>query len=127
MQERGHSIVVLTGNVDAARREAMFARGVADYVVKDSLVGIDDYVARLVNRMAHNGSARVLVVDDSRAFRAYLCSLLRQHGYATLSAADGIEGLEVLQANPDIRLVITDLQHAAHGRSDDGVGDAQGT
>ena len=76
-------------------------------MVKDSLVGID-YVARLVNRMAHNGSSRVLVVDDSRAFRAYLCSLLRQHGYATLSAADGIEGLEVLQANPDIRLVITD-------------------
>ena len=107
VQSAGIPIVVLTGNVDAAKREAMFARGVADYVVKDSLVGID-YVARLVNRMAHNGSSRVLVVDDSRAFRAYLCSLLRQHGYATLSAADGIEGLEVLQANPDIRLVITD-------------------
>lgn len=107
VQEAGIPIIVLTGNVDASQRDAMFARGVADYVVKDSLVGID-YVARLVNRLAHNGAARVLVVDDSRAFRTYLCSLLQQHGYATLSARDGIEGLEVLRANPEIRLVITD-------------------
>ena len=107
VQPAGIPIIVLTANVDAARRAAMFERGVADYVVKDSLVGIE-YVARLVNRLARNGSTRVLVVDDSRAFRQYLCGLLHQHGYATLDAADGVEGLEALCANPDVRLVITD-------------------
>jgi diguanylate cyclase (GGDEF)-like protein len=107
VQPAGIPIIVLTANVDAARRAAMFERGVADYVVKDSLVGIE-YVARLVNRLARNGSTRVLVVDDSRAFRQYLCGLLHQHGYATLDAADGVQGLEALCANPDVRLVITD-------------------
>jgi diguanylate cyclase (GGDEF)-like protein len=48
------------------------------------------------------------VVDDSRAFREYLCGLLHQHGYATLDASDGVEGLECLRQNPDISLVITD-------------------
>jgi diguanylate cyclase (GGDEF)-like protein len=107
VQQAGIPVVVLTANVDVAKRAAMFERGVADYVVKDSLVGIE-YVARLVNRLARNGSTRVLVVDDSRAFREYLCGLLHQHGYATLDASDGVEGLECLRQNPDISLVITD-------------------
>lgn len=107
VQQAGIPVVVLTANVDVAKRAAMFERGVADYVVKDSLVGIE-YVARLVNRLARNGSTRVLVVDDSRAFREYLCGLLHQHGYATLDASDGVEGLECLRQTPDISLVITD-------------------
>ena len=107
VEAHGIPVVVLTGSLDDAKREAMFRRGVADYVVKDSLVGIE-YVARLVARLAHSGSTKVLVVDDSRAFREYLGSLLQQHGYTTLSAADGSEGLALLRENPSISLVIAD-------------------
>lgn len=107
VQPYGIPIVVLTGNEEHASRETMFERGVADYVVKDSLVGID-YVARLVKRMAQNHSTDVLVVDDSRTFRQFVETLLERHGYRVLGAADGREGLEQLQAHPDIRLVITD-------------------
>jgi diguanylate cyclase (GGDEF)-like protein len=107
VEQAGLPIIVLTGHLDEALRERMYERGVADYVVKDSLVGID-YVARLVTRLAHSHEARILVVDDTRAFRDYLTSLLQQHGYATVTASDGEAGLAALQQQPDINLVIAD-------------------
>lgn len=48
---------MLTGNLDEALRDRMHDRGVADYVVEDSLVGIE-YVARLVTRLAHSHEAK---------------------------------------------------------------------
>ncbi len=107
IQRAGLRVIVLTGHLDEARRQDMFQRGVADYVVKDSQASIG-HVARLVERMARSGGTQVLVVDDSDSFRHYLASLLQQHGYQTLTACDGVEGVETLQANPDIRLVVTD-------------------
>ncbi|MCP5314743.1 MAG: diguanylate cyclase [Chromatiaceae bacterium] len=106
-QQAGIPVIALTGRIDAQRRDAMFAAGVADYVIKDNMVGID-YVARLVSRLLHNRGTKILLVDDSRAFRDYLGSLLQQHGYAVISACDGVEGLQALNDEPDIRLVITD-------------------
>lgn len=50
----------------------------------------------------------VLTVDDSRTMRDMLMLALKDAGYRVVQAEDGVEGLEVLQAeNPDI--VITDI------------------
>ncbi len=52
--------------------------------------------------------ANILIVDDLSADRAVLVSLLRQHGHRVCEAANGREGLAVVQAeHPD--LVITDV------------------
>jgi diguanylate cyclase (GGDEF)-like protein len=107
LEAHGLPVIVLTDSLDQAHRDRMFERGVADYVVKDSVVGIE-YVARLVSRLAHSHEAKVLVVDDARAFRDYLTALLEQHGYATVTAGDGEAGLAALKADPDINLVIAD-------------------
>lgn len=107
VEQYGIPVIVLTATLDATRRDELFARGVADYVVKDGLGGIE-YVARLVDRMAHSRGTKILVVDDSKAFREYVATLLRQHGYAPLTAIHGKAGLEMLRAHPDISLVITD-------------------
>ena len=107
LHEAGLPVIVLTGFLDDKRRVAMFERGVADYVVKDNMAGIE-YVARAVARMYRNRQTKVLVVDDTRTFRDYASSLLRQHGYLTVSACDGVEALEVLNADPEIRVVVTD-------------------
>jgi two-component system cell cycle response regulator len=54
-------------------------------------------------------SVTVLVVDDSRVSRAAIVHRLTEAGYATLEAADGVEGAMVaLRELPD--LVVTDLQ-----------------
>ena len=51
---------------------------------------------------------QVLVVDDDRNTVKYLSVLLGEHGYETVSACDGAEGLEqIKRAKPD--LVVLDV------------------
>ncbi|MDI3328524.1 MAG: response regulator transcription factor [Alicyclobacillaceae bacterium] len=55
-----------------------------------------------------SGGARIVVIDDEAQIRKFLRVSLRAHGYETIEAADGREGLrEVTVARPD--LVILDL------------------
>jgi twitching motility two-component system response regulator PilH len=50
----------------------------------------------------------VLVVEDTTSERELICEYLRQGGYAVVSAADGMEGLEKFEkVQPNV--VITDL------------------
>ena len=44
-------------------------------------------------------SKTVLTIDDSRTMREMLNHALVQAGYTVIQAVDGVEGLEVLQAN----------------------------
>jgi twitching motility two-component system response regulator PilH len=53
-------------------------------------------------------SKKILIVDDEPDVRTYLGSVLEENGYASISAKDGVEGLEVLRKeSPD--LVLLDL------------------
>ena len=54
-------------------------------------------------------AARVLVVDDERSAREYLTLLLTGEGHRAVSAADGVEALLALEAEP-FDLVIADLR-----------------
>lgn len=51
---------------------------------------------------------QVLVVDDEWAIAAVLVDLLSDEGYDVLSAANGQEALALLEAHPDIVLVVLD-------------------
>lgn len=53
--------------------------------------------------------ARVLVVDDEMVIREILSDFLTMEGYQVLTAADGDEALELLEAHP-VNLVISDLK-----------------
>ncbi|MFM2431458.1 MAG: hypothetical protein RLZZ511_2671 [Cyanobacteriota bacterium] len=50
----------------------------------------------------------VLVVDDSATAREMLVAELQRHGFRVMAAADGVEAMEHIKANPPA-LVITDL------------------
>ena len=52
----------------------------------------------------------VLVVDDDPVLRMILVDLLEGEGYAVEEASNAAEALEVLQALPSIRIVVTDIQ-----------------
>jgi twitching motility two-component system response regulator PilH len=62
-----------------------------------------------------NGRPKILVVEDTKFFRAYLTDLLVGAGFEVVTAQDGIEALEYLKGeSPD--LVITDvLMPRMHG------------
>lgn len=51
---------------------------------------------------------QVLVVDDEWAIAAVLADLLSDEGYAVLSAGNGRDALSLLDAHPDIVLVVLD-------------------
>lgn len=53
--------------------------------------------------------AHVLVVDDSSTMRSHVCQFLTAHGFAVTEARDGREGLQQLRQDPQIRLVLSDV------------------
>jgi diguanylate cyclase (GGDEF)-like protein len=55
-----------------------------------------------------NRDCKVLVVEDSKPARQYICDLLKSYQFQVLEAASGKQGLAMLESTPDIRLVITD-------------------
>lgn len=53
-------------------------------------------------------SKKILVIDDEADVRTFLTTLLKRHGYETITAKDGVEGLSMArQERPD--LVTLDL------------------
>jgi two-component system cell cycle sensor histidine kinase/response regulator CckA len=55
------------------------------------------------------GSPRVLIVDDDDRIRALAEVLVRRAGYVVLTAACPGEAIEVLKANTDIGVVVSDI------------------
>ncbi|KAB1075116.1 hybrid sensor histidine kinase/response regulator [Methylobacterium planeticum] len=61
-------------------------------------------------RKADKRSATLLLVDDSAFFRDMLTPVLKAAGYAVIAAASTEQALAVLQSNPRIDVVVTDLE-----------------
>ncbi len=51
----------------------------------------------------------ILVVDDSRSVLAVIGTTLKVAGYNVIQASDGQEGLDVLNGDENIDMIITDL------------------
>ena len=51
----------------------------------------------------------VLVVDDDRGVRRLTARMLRLAGYKVLEAESGAEAMQVLESNPEISLLVTDI------------------
>jgi two-component system response regulator (stage 0 sporulation protein F) len=51
----------------------------------------------------------ILLVDVHEAFLTMLTKEFKEEGYQTLTARSGLEALRVLEENPDLDLIITDL------------------
>jgi two-component system cell cycle sensor histidine kinase/response regulator CckA len=56
------------------------------------------------------GTGRVLIVEDEDAVRQFVVEALKSKGYDVLQAADGVEALEIMQANGHrVDLVVSDV------------------
>ena len=51
----------------------------------------------------------ILVVDDSLTIRVKFRDYLSKHGFEVHEASNGMEALEILKRNPEIKLIISDL------------------
>lgn len=52
---------------------------------------------------------KILIIDDDAAIRKFISAILVQDGYNTVTADDGKSALSILEENPDIDIVITDI------------------
>jgi len=55
------------------------------------------------------GSETVLLVEDDESIRRMIADFLGSHGYRVLAAKDGPEGLEMLEVDRGIALMLSDL------------------
>ncbi len=53
--------------------------------------------------------AKILVVDDSETLRSQLKKALEDGGHQVVEGFDGQDGLEDLEKNPDVKLILCDV------------------
>ena len=99
--------IVLTATFDEHVRERILRKNVVDYLIKEGFRSLR-HINYLIRRLYLNQSLTILVADDTKSYRNYFKSLLHIHQFEVLEAENGKIALEVLKANPDIKLVITD-------------------
>ena len=105
--EHGHRVIVMTAMFQANIRERMLAKGVLDYILKDSTYSVF-YLVSLLNRLTKNRNHTALIVDDSMVVRRQVSHLLEHQYIKVLEAEDGVSGQEVIEQHPEITLVISD-------------------
>ncbi len=103
----GIPTVVFTATFDLATRGRIMEREVIDYVLKDSEFALGNLVGT-VKRALDNRHTRILVVDDTRTTRKVLARMLSIQQYVVVEASSGAEALALLDANPDLQLVVSD-------------------
>ena len=52
---------------------------------------------------------KILIVDDAKTIRQQVNFTLTKGGFDVIEAEDGVDGIEKLKANPDVVLIISDL------------------
>ncbi len=58
---------------------------------------------------------KILVVDDDLFTREILCDILQSHGYLVNSAENGQDGYDTFTSDPEIKLIITDINMPVMG------------
>jgi CheY-like chemotaxis protein len=66
-------------------------------------------LALLSSGSAACGSGKVLLVEDDAAVRTYVAFQLQRFGYEVLEAEHGPEALDLVQMDPSIDLLLTDV------------------
>lgn len=99
--------IVFTGTFQQGMRDTLLAKEIVDYVLKDNVFAVD-MLAESICRFLTNQRHHVLIVDDSATARALLSSRLKRYNFRVSTADSGAKALELLKANRDIGLMITD-------------------
>ena len=54
-------------------------------------------------------SKKILIVDDSKTIRQQVSFTLSKGGFAVVEAEDGVDGIKKLGENPDVAMIISDV------------------
>ncbi|OAJ95400.1 GGDEF domain-containing response regulator [Vibrio bivalvicida] len=105
--EHKQKAIVLTATFNEDVRERFLAKGVVDYLLKNSMASVA-YLIPLAKRLLNNDKHHALVVDDSATVRRHVTQLLEHQYIKTTQAENGQIAIEKLNQDPSITFVITD-------------------
>jgi CheY-like chemotaxis protein len=105
--ERNIPAIILTALFNDDIRDEMLHKSIVDYVVKNRQEDVD-YAISLVQRLEKNAGGKVLIVDDSKMYRRLISTFVKDLGFIAITAENGVEALEIVKENPDLRMVLTD-------------------
>ncbi|MDZ4140482.1 MAG: diguanylate cyclase [Methylotenera sp.] len=102
-------VVAIVNYYEDKMRDQLIKHHVIDYVLKDSaLHGV--YICDLISRIYKNCAVQVMVVDDSMVSRFLIVRELQLQQFEVLQASDGVQALDILNQNPNIKLILVDNQ-----------------
>jgi|JI9StandDraft_1071089.scaffolds.fasta_scaffold01765_13 diguanylate cyclase (GGDEF)-like protein len=100
-------VIVITGELNDEIRNKILEKNIIDYIFKSKKEDMD-YVIKLLKQVIRNSETKVVVADDSPLFRKLTGDLLRLQMFKVLEAKNGLDCLNIVEENPDIKLVLTD-------------------
>lgn len=102
-------IIAIVSHYEDEMRDQLIKRHVIDYVVKGQSDDIT-YICELIVRIHKNVSIKVLIVDDSKVSQFVIARELTLQKFKVLQANNGMQALEILQQEGDVKLVLVDHQ-----------------
>ena len=105
--EQGMKVVVFTANMSEDTYYEMMQKNIVSYILKDSKESLV-YAANLIKQIATNDKYPILIVDDSSVARKKMRQALGKYNYTLFEASNGLEALEVMNKEREIKLIITD-------------------
>ncbi len=100
-------VIVITGELNDEIRNKILEKNIIDYIFKSRKEDMD-YVIKLLKQILRNSETKVVVADDSPLFRKLTSDLLKLQMFNVLEAKNGLDCLNIVEENPDIKLVLTD-------------------
>ncbi|WP_415715084.1 response regulator [Maridesulfovibrio sp.] len=101
--------IVLTSTFDEDIRNRFIEKSVLDYFNKSRREDLEEMVD-LIRRIHSNHEIKVVVAEDNSTARKIMQRLLERLNFTVLSGKDGAEALELIKANPDVKLLLTDYE-----------------
>ena len=101
-------VIVLSGSSNKTIYKKIWTKRIIDFVLKDENFNIN-YLLSLINRLQTNSSVKIMIVDDSTVQRMRFRYLLENHFYDVIEAENGLDALNKLEENPDVKLLLTDF------------------
>lgn len=94
---------------NAELREKLMDENILDFIHKDS-VQSHELLTQSIERLRLNSQLKVLIVDDSPTARKVGRFILEKAKFRILEAEDGLDALNILKENPDVRIVVSDYE-----------------
>ncbi|WP_319763682.1 response regulator [Maridesulfovibrio sp.] len=101
--------IILTSTFDEEIRNRFIEKNVLDYFNKSSRQDLEEMVD-LIRRIYSNHEIKVVIAEDNSTARKIMQNLLERLNFTVLPGKDGAEALELIKANPDVKLLLTDYE-----------------